>query len=194
MTIALPAWAAPASAASFTIYIYQDGANVDALGTGSIDLNTLGSPATTPGGNSDFVQPGRGYIDLGAFTADGSSDEYLVPNPGSFGTLDQYENANSGTGDLFLLYAPVNGSKELFLPAGYSGGPLSDTAVWDNTTLAGLALAPGTYQSSWDNGNGNLAIEVGVTAPAPATAPEPSGFSEIAMLGCLGLWMFRNRS
>jgi hypothetical protein len=50
----------------------------------------------------------------------------------------------------------VNGSVGLgdagiYVPSGYvSGTSLSDTATWDNTTIAGLGLTGGTYTYSWD--------------------------------------------
>jgi MYXO-CTERM domain-containing protein len=58
---------------------------------------------------------------------------------------------------------------------------LSGTATWDNQTIAGLTLIPGSYTWSW--GSDGTADSFTVNIVGAAVTPEPSAF----ILGGLGL-------
>ncbi len=57
--------------------------------------------------------------------------------------------SSRSSGDLVAL----DTSTGIGVPAGYlSGGPLSDSATYDNTTLASLGVTPGKYVWTWGSG------------------------------------------
>jgi hypothetical protein len=83
---------------------------------------------------------------------------YGFVNGPAFGTGD-IDNANSGSGDLVgALFGYY-----IIVPNGYvSNSPLSDTATYDNATLASLGLTPGTYVWTWGDGTDqSFTLEIG---------------------------------
>src|SRR4029077_7822275 len=128
--------------AAYVVTLPQQGPNVVATGSGTIDLTGL---------SFQFNQPN-----------DPSSMDPSVPEivAGATGTLALYEGstgptnfgsggvifASSASGDLVAL----DTSGGIGVPAGYlSGGPLSDSATYDNTALASLGVTPGKYVWTW---------------------------------------------
>ncbi len=84
---------------------------------------------------------------------------------------------------------------QLLLPSGYvSGTALSATDTYNNTTIAALGLAVGTYTYTWGSGANadSLVINIG-----PAAVPEPASIVMTGgMLGLGGLvlaWRKRRR-
>jgi hypothetical protein len=70
----------------------------------------------------------------------------------------------------------------LFLPVNYvSGAPLSDSATWDNATIASLGLTPGTYTWTWGSG----ASADSFTVQIEASTPQPGS---MALLGAGALF------
>jgi hypothetical protein len=160
----------PASASLFTIDVTQQGSNVVATGSGSIDLTGL-----TFGGSGDligsFTEPTFGVLVVGPaqITAFDSYGEGITA-PGSLGPGPGFvAEASSGSGD--LVGPDIAGSSPvLIVPEGYASGDLlSDSATWDSTTLSTLGLTPGTYTYTWDSGADSLAINIGVPEPASLT-------------------------
>jgi hypothetical protein len=77
------------------------------------------------------------------------------------------------------------GTFVIFVPANYDGGFLSGSATFDNTTLAGLGLSPGTYTYKWNPGptDGSLTVDVSGVVPEPSTwAMMALGFAGIGLL------------
>jgi hypothetical protein len=68
-----------------------------------------------------------------------------------------YDSGNIG------LALPYNSSTE----TAYSSATFSGSSTWNNQTLEGLDLAPGTYEIRWDSGNQGVDITV---VPEPASA------------------------
>ena len=132
---------APPAQAAYIVTLLQAGSNVVATGSGTIDtagLSPAGSSSATAG-----IVPSFGGIVTGP--ASGAlTDEYTgVTGPASFGSgSGSGTRASSGSGDIVGIFGSVN---ELAVPAGYSGASLLDSSTYDNTTLAGLGVTPGTY-------------------------------------------------
>jgi hypothetical protein len=173
--------------------------NVVATGSGEFDLTglTLFGPAFQEGD----IFPGIGAITLSsAFTT--NDDLYLGPifglNTFGPGYVTSASSNNNGPPVTF-----VPGAKgELIVPHGYTSGTLlaSSQDIFNNTTLAGLGIVPGTY--SWTWGSGNIELDQSFTihaiAPTPtAVTPLPATLPLFAAgLGALGLlgWLRKRKS
>jgi hypothetical protein len=156
---------APPAWAGYIVDLTQVGSNVVATGSGTIDLTGLTSFSGASG--SSFIEPNTGEILTGA----GNLTQYKgITGPTSFGSGGSTAAATSGNGDPVGLFAGNTGTvgEILFLPTGYSGTTsLSDTATYDNTTLATLGATPGTYEWTWGTGpNQNFTLQIGAV-PAP---------------------------
>ena len=58
----------------------------------------------------------------------------------------------------------------LEVPSGYvSGVTLSNTTTWDNTTISGMGLTPGTYSWTWGSGATADSYVMQIPTPEPAT-------------------------
>jgi hypothetical protein len=168
--------AAPATASLFTIDVTQDGSNVVAAGSGSIDLTGLtliGNGVDHPG-----VAANAGQIDLGPDNS--LFDTYdSVSGPNNFGP-GGFVNAPIGSGDAVVVVGEYD---FLEVPQGYtSGDALSDSATWDNESFSSLGLTVGTYTWTWDGGLDSLVLNIGV--------PEPASLMLLAS-GLLGLGAVR---
>jgi hypothetical protein len=153
--------AAPPAEAAYVVTLEQDGPNVVATGSGTIDLAGL---------SFQFNQPN-----------DPSSMDPSVPEivTGATGTLALYEGStgptNFGSGGVLLASSAsgdlvaLDTSTGIGVPAGYlSGGPLSDSATYDNTTLASLGVTPGKYVWTWGSGaNADSFTLIAAQSPSP---------------------------
>jgi hypothetical protein len=163
--------------ADLIVNIQQVGSDVVATGSGTLDLAGLTFDGTTTVAEAR-VQPDAGLIALGSSAA---TDGYTgFTGPTSFG-IGGNTNASSETGVRATIQgtntSPDLGANVLFVPNGYvSGDPLSDTAVFANTTLADLGLTDGTYTWTWDDPSdpdvisGQFVVNVG-TVPEPGSLP-----------------------
>jgi hypothetical protein len=164
--------------ATFTINIFQNGSDVDAVGSGSFNLSAL-----TLGGTDEFSQAAidgaSGVAELGT----GGFDQYSgFTGPSSFGSPDIIGLSSAAAGP----YAGVNDHpRELELPTGYTSGTFfSDSATYSNQTLATLDLTPGVYDYTWGSGPtaDSLVVDIGA-----APVPEPVSASLVAVGGLLML-------
>ncbi len=98
-----------------------------------------------------------------------------ISGPGNFGPgLGAY--ASSSSGDPLYL-GPVGSDGFLFLPQGYtSGTSLTNTDIFDNTTLAALGVTTGIYTWTWGNGAGEFILYAGKSPSTPSATPEPSAW------------------
>ena len=106
------------------------------------------------------------------------ADVYLgVSGPSFFGL--GATSTVGGTGDIFN----IDGSRGyLDVPGGFvSGGSISSSTTFANTTISGLSLNPGTYVYTW--GQGDFADSVTVKIGA---VPEPSAWA-MMILGLVGI-------
>ncbi|HEY1756538.1 MAG TPA: PEP-CTERM sorting domain-containing protein [Bryobacteraceae bacterium] len=159
--------------ADVVVDTYQSGSNVVSSYSGTIDLTGL-----TPNG-TDGITPayiwGADATEVFGPTVGGEPVYLGIVGPTDFGDGAATE-ASSSTGDTFG-YGGL--AQDLLLPTGYvSGTFLSGTDTWDDTTLAGLGLTPGTYTYTWGTGaDGSFTVDVGT-----ASVPEPSTLGLISLV------------
>ncbi len=134
--------------ASLIFNVYQNGANVVATGSGTVNLNGL-TPDGSGGGN------GAVFASLGSFV--NGPDTWMpinyysgIAGPLTFGSGGAFYSS-SGTGDRFGIN---RGANDVIVPQGYvSGSALSGTGIWNNSTLNSLGLIAGTYTWTWGSGS-----------------------------------------
>jgi hypothetical protein len=161
---------------SFIFDLEQDGDNVVATGSGTIDLDGLTHSLT--GDDGAALYSSEAVLHVGASA---SVDYYYsVSGPGSFGDNDSLIVPASTTGDLVGVNGLIG---VIVVPAGYSSGSaLSDSATWDGTTLAAFGLTPGdSFVYTWgDGGENSLTVNV-----EPVPVPEPSQYGWPVLLAAL---------
>ena len=188
------------SAASFVLHITQSGADVVGTGSGTLDttgLSTFG-PNSVSGGGLYVTNSASSYLGLGEpYPIDETLDFIPGGSPfaGSdpiFGSFDTVVVATSGSGDAVVI---LPGLGQLQVPNDYvSGASLSDTSTWDNTTIAGLGLIPGTYTYDWGIGVSKDSFTVIIDAPQTGT-PEPGSVWLLGLGGiALGLGRLHKRA
>ncbi len=193
--------------ASFIVTILQEGNNVVATGSGTIDTAAL--TFQNPSNSEALINASVGVVVLGPPL--GMSNGFLVTYPGeiyygaigplSFGSGGFFEGTTGG-GNIVAISAAepsIQLPGSVFVPPGYvSGASLSDSAAWDNATFSSLGLTPGTYTWTWGSGATADFFEVQIGPPsAPSAVPEPSGTALLFMaLGTIGpyAWMRRRRA
>lgn len=157
--------------AAYIVTFTQQGNNVVATGSGSLDVTDL-----TFGGfiaAAGAITPLSADIATGPTVAQATAVAPGVTGPTTFGSGFQ-TLASSGSGDIVLLEGRAGvGQGELGVPAVYtSGDPLSDTSTYNNATFASLGAIPGTYVWTWGSGAhaDSFTLQIG---PATPTVPEP---------------------
>ena len=167
----------PPAQAAFVVDLTQEGSNVVATGSGSINLTDL-SLFISGGHVSGQMDPSLGVMIIGpiSITLD---DAYTgITGPKNFGSGGE-TFASSGSGDL----ASVGGAGGIIdVPHGYvSGTTLSDSMTFDSATFASLGVTPGTYKWTWGSGANADSFTLTTTV-----VPEPSTWG-MMLLGFAGL-------
>jgi PEP-CTERM motif len=164
----------PTTRGEFIITFAQAGPNVVATGTGSLNLTGLSFAVAVSGGDQ-FVNAMTPAIIMGATPASGKVDLFVNLNGDT-----TFPPALGPGVDAFLSDAnlgPTVGvvDEVLFVDSGYqSGNPITDSSTWDNTTISGLGLAPGTYTWTWGSTADGTADSLEVIIPSASAVPEPS--------------------
>lgn len=173
--------------AGYVVTLAQEGSNVVATGSGTIDLADL---IFVGSGNGDEagVSGGLGIIVVGPVNFQPSDGYGGFAGPTSFGGLGLI-TASSGSGDRVGI---DQDSGELFVPAGYvSGSTLSSSATWDNKTFSSLGVTPGTYVWNWGSGASADSFTLHVGA---AVVPEAPGLALLVLpVGLLMVFSGRHR-
>jgi hypothetical protein len=188
--------------ATFSMNVYQDGANVVGVGSGTINLAGLTLALDSSGGGLVWgnFQGGGSAIGLGVIQVSDVSGYQTINGPHNFATGGLY-SASFGSGDVVAITPGANGGL-IFVPKGYvSGSALSDTSTWNNTTIAGLGLILGSYTYTWGSGatadSFNLNVGTPPAPPSVGAVPEPSTFLAGAVLmlplGVSALRMLRRK-
>jgi hypothetical protein len=177
--------------AGFIITFVQDGANVDANGSGSLNLTSLTENTGIENGDPPILLPQAGYVLTGTVRSPPQVDSFYdgITGPASFGpTTAPLSFANTGNGlDIGVFYASATGDHSLVIDHAYTSGSSTTTqATWDNTTFSKLGLTPGTYTWTWGSAANGNADFFEVIIPAATGVPEPSTLTLLG-LGSLGL-------
>jgi hypothetical protein len=113
-----------------------------------------------------FVAPGTDQGDESLCSVGLNGPFEIGPGP--------YTNSDAATGEPTVLNGSAN---YICVPSGYlSGTALAGTTTWDNTTITGLGLTPGTYTWTWGTGPAADSFVVNVAA-----VPEPASLSLAAI-------------
>jgi hypothetical protein len=171
---------APSAQAGYLVDLTQQGSDVVATGSGSIDLTGL-----TLSGESIALFalfPAGGHIITGPTTFAARDNYTGFTGPTSFGSGGP-TFANNGTGDSVGILVDRG---TLGVPRGYiSDTPLSDTSTYDGATLASLGATPGRYEWTWGSGaNQNFTLIIGAAVPESSTwAMMLLGFAGLCFAG-----------
>ena len=164
--------------AAFTLTFLEQGSDVVATGSGTIDLAGFTKPPSEP---IDLHNSGVEARMALTGTA-GTVKAYTgITGPSSFGSGCS-TNANGG-GDAIAVHGADG---VLGVPLAYvSGNALSNSMEFAGKTFASIGLMPGTYTWTWGSGINadSFTIQIG-----PAAAPEPPSLALVPM-GLAGLGM-----
>lgn len=153
------------SQAAYAIYIYQDGPDVIASGSGTVNTTAL----TNSGGHASSVS--QVLPDIGiAWIGSGPWTSYsVIAGPVGFGTGQGNKIASSSTGGAVgVAMVP----QTVIVPQGYvSGSSLSSGARWDGQTIANLGMTPGTYKWTWGVGPTADSFTLVIGSPPPSASP-----------------------
>lgn len=186
--------ALPASAA-YVVDINQQGANVVATGSGSINLAGLGHPGS--GNVTGNLGPRFGYLAVGS----GRNQAYSSNNitgPFTYGTGNYYvPDSVSGLPVGFNMRYQLTGTRFVLVPFGYVSGTDLGTsiAIYNNLTLDDLGLTVGdSYTWTWGNGAEQDSFTVNILAAQNSAVPEPATWAlMITGFGLTGAAMRRRR-
>jgi hypothetical protein len=148
---------------SFTITLEQEGNDVVATGSGTMDLT--GITYTGTDNVASFIDASAAVIGTGPTVP--ADDTYIgLSGPISFGSGGSIF-ASTDSGDSVAINASV---REFFVPFGYvSNSELSSSATWDDTNLTDLDVTPGSYVWTWGTNNENSFTLDVVAVPEPST-------------------------
>lgn len=177
--------AAPAHA-GYVVTLTQQGSNVVATGSGSLDLTDLSFFAS--GTAVAGIEPNTADITTGPTSA--SADAYSgFTGPPDFGN-GGITFADAGNGDTVSI---IEAQNLVIVPQGYvSGDPLSSMSTYDNQTFASLEAVPGTYVWTWGSGADadSFTLQIG---PAVAVH-EPSSIAFLTLPLGLVMWLVARRT
>jgi hypothetical protein len=180
------------SHAVYRMYIYESGANVILSGSGTLNL-----PGTQPPGSEafSFGLPFGEIYTRGAFRTISGQGDFVgynatsCPAPYTSGNNISYADARTGSGPRL-----DNDGARCFVspPVNYvAGAPLAEVMTFNNRTLAGMLLIPGTY--TWNFGAGQVTdsvILVVGSAPPVATVPTMSEWGMLILSALLAIGAF----
>ena len=169
--------------ADITITIQDVGANVVAMGGGTINTTALTDTGPTHSVSAADVHASDGDLTFGPGTSSGADFWIGITGPSAWGSGGHISATTTTT-----TIIDINGSEEsspfLALPTGYtSGAHLSGTDTWTGQSISSLGLTPGTYAYTWGSGASADFFTVIVAAESTAV-PEPTTLW-LAVIGCV---------
>jgi hypothetical protein len=174
------------SFAAVTITFSQVGSNVQAVATGILNLTGLSNNA--PGApNARVRAAGTGANVVIGPISSSSADGYTpITGPNDIGTSTSSINADLGSGGPFGINMAT--PSRLLVPQGFSGGSVSATSTWSNSTMVGLGLSPGTYVYTWPGDSLTIII------PTPNAIPTLDDWAKLLMALMMFLtWFWHHR-
>jgi hypothetical protein len=156
--------------AKVVIDIFQQGGNVVAAGSGTIDLTDLTESSGGPGNGPPELFAAGGLARVGAY---GTLVGYPgISGPASFGPGARFTASCSsiftcGSGTAFGV---GDGGTLLETFFGYtSESTLSGSSTYDGQTIASLGLTPGRYVYTWGSGADADSLILNIGVPEPST-------------------------
>ena len=168
---------APPAQAGFVVDLTQQGSNVVATGSGTINLDDLNFLLSS--GVIGRLSPNNGRLAIGS----GAEALYFgeVSGPANFGSGGGTISSSNTGGPV-----EIPGSGLLGVPSGYNSHFfLSDTSTYLNQTLSSLGVTPGTYKWTWGSGADADSFTL-ITIGTAGIVPEPSTWAML-LLGFAGL-------
>jgi hypothetical protein len=173
--------------AAYVLTINQQGANVVAAGSGSLNIADLTPDDVDDPVDGSYMNPAFGII----WTQANATEEYDTftgfTGPKSFGT-GSGASGDSGSGGTVGIYENADPGV-LLLPHGYvSGSALSSTTTFDNATFTSLGLTPGVYKWTWGSGAtaDSFTLDIAATGAAPETSTWMMMIAGFVGLGLMG--------
>ncbi len=193
----------PANASTYTVQMLQvpdalqsSGFDVVATGSGTINITNLSfSPVSTL---AQMVPSASVLITGGPGTV--AADQVSLAFSSGFSSFGPGggHSPNTSSGNIAGLAGGTLGAGALYVPVGYNGtDTLSNSATWNNATLASLGLTPGTYIWTWTNPipaapifaattANTFTIQIGSAPVVPLPATLPLFATGLGALGLLG--------
>jgi hypothetical protein len=187
--------AAPRAQAAYIFNFNQVGANVVATGSGSLNWDSLTFTSFT-GPLSIGVDPLTGFLGVGNLDGSGAAtvggDNFsTVSGPTSFGT-GGFTAASSTSGTVAGIEGSIN---EVIIPGNYpfAHPPLvPSTTTWNNTTIAGLGLTPGSYVWTWGSVDARDSLTINIPSAVPLN---PSPWMNVLLtFAGIGFMAYRRKS
>jgi hypothetical protein len=158
--------------AAYVVTLTQEGKDVVAIGSGTINLAGLSFDGNWPFPPADYGPLMSPYnSDIGTWA---SQDEVAIyvgaTGPAAFGSGGP-QLTTTGSGDGVAVLNLLNDLNNFLIavPQGYvSGGKLSSGATWGDTNFVSLGVTPGFYTWTWGNGANTFTLDA-VAAPEPST-------------------------
>ena len=174
-------YAGGAAQAAYVAYLYPQGANVVATGSGS--FNKAGLTFVNQAGTIARIQPAVSTLGIGGTpNVFVPADAYTgVTPPPNFGAGPN-RDADATSGPALIILNGLVG-----IPVGSQSGAAlgTSTATWNNSTLASLGAAVGTYVWTWGTGANADTFTLIVSASQP---PPPTAASNVASIPTLSEW------
>ncbi len=133
-----------AASAAVIVEIRQDGANVTATATGSLNVSSPISSGTATVLPIIFYNNANDFSYVVGIGGGSSATAFTFPfattTPLNTVAIDQLSDSNTGGP------VGVGSGGVLYTPVGYvSDDPINSSSTWNNTTLQALGLSPGSY-------------------------------------------------